>query len=261
MTSLLLIMVLATLPACSTDTGISAQVSNDNINEKIASLPIFPVDVTDQAGRDEGHDILIRELGIMQDKLSATHSELIENRTELSATKNELSITKDKLRETEVEVSDTFITLREVETKLAEADKMQNQYDAMIAGTVEIIKEADVEQALFKIVNQERKSAGLNELIWNGGLYSCADSNNRKMSETKSLEQPECPSLEQVFWFLGYGTSDRITNTALLAWKNNPYSYKQNVLNSKAVSGAVAVYKSEEILYITFLCYTNAPSR
>ena len=76
------------------------------------------------------------------------------------------------------------------------------------------------------------------------------------MAETHTLQQPECPSFQQVFWFLGYGTTDRIANIALKVWKDNLYSYKQNVLN-KAVYGAVAVYKSEEILYITYISYID----
>ena len=162
-----------------------------------------------------------------------------------------------------------FFPPTHIQSKLAEADIMQahykelitqceeskEQYDAIIEEAVEI-NEEDVEQAVFELVNQERKDNGLNELIWQEGLYSCARSNNLKMAETKTLQNPECPSFQQVFWFLGYGKTDRIANTALKIWKDNLYSYEQNVL-SKAVYGAVAVYKPEEILYITYVAYVD----
>jgi len=224
----------------------------------------------------EGHDILKKELSAIQSELSATESELRATESELNSTQRELSTTQSELSATESGLRATQNELRAAETevtwlqrKLTEANIMQahyeelitkceeskQQYDAIIEGTVEISEE-DVEQAVFALVNQERKNNGLNELIWQEGLYSCARSNNLKMAETKTLQSPECPSFQQVFWFLGYGTTEGIANAALKIWKDNLYSYNQNVL-SEAVNGAVAVYKSEDILYITYVAYVD----
>lgn len=241
-------------------------------------IVIFSVLACAPKATGQGYDMLKKEFSAIFDELGATQGELQEAKEEIRATENELSGTKNKLSSIESTLTDKLTNIKELKSKLAEADieqdkylsqyeelsiqyeELKEQYDANVKGTTEINGE-DVGQELFKLVNQERKNNGLSELIWNDGLYKCAQANNRNMSETKSLVSSECPSLQQVFWFLGYGTSDRIANVALLAWKNNPYSYKQNVLNSNAVNGAVAVYKSEEILYINFLCYTDIPSR
>jgi uncharacterized protein YkwD len=224
----------------------------------------------------QGQDILKSELSTIQSELSATRSELSATRSELSATENELSATQSELSTTESELSATRSELiaakkelASLQSQLAEADIKQaqyeelltqceeskEQYEAITEGTVEITEE-DVEQSIFKLINQERKDNGLNELIWQDGLYSCARSNNLKMAETKDLQNPECPSFNQVFWFLGYGTAEQIANTALTTWKNNLYSYTQNIL-SKSAYGAVAVYRSEDILYITYVAYTD----
>jgi len=234
---------------------------------------------------DRGYNILKRELSTTQDELSAVKSELQITKEKLSTAQNELNVTQNKLDKTEKELTGTVMELFETREKMAEADivktryeelntkyrelnikyeELKQQYDAILAGTegiTEVTNEADIEQALFELINKERENNGLSALEWNSGLYSCAKLNNREMSETKSLVYSECPSFQQVFWFLGYGTSDRIANVTLMAWKNNSYSYKQNVLNSDVVNGAVAVYKSEEILYITFMCYTDIPYR
>jgi len=248
-------------------------------------IVIFSVFACAPKATGQWDGVLKKEFNAIFDELGATQGELQEAKEEIRATKNELSETKNKLSSTENTLTDKLTNIKELKSKLAETDieqdkylsqyeelsiqyeelkeqheELKEQYDANVKGTTEINGE-DVEQELFRLVNQERKNNGLSELTWNDGLYSCANANNQKMSETKSLVSPECPSFQQVFWFLGYGTSDRIANVALLAWKNNSYSYKQNVLNSNAVNGAVAVYKSEEILYITFLCYTDIPFR
>ena len=229
---------------------------------------------------NRGYDILKRELSTIQTELSAIQSELQSTKEKLSTAQNELNATKSKLNKTEEKLSSTLMELLETKEKLAEAyivktkyeelnakyqelnikyEELKQQYDAILAGTegsTEVINEADTEQALFELINKERENNGLSALEWNGGIYSCAKSNNREMSETKSLVDSECTSFQQVFWFLGYGTADRIAETALTAWKNNQYSYTQNVLNSANI-GAVAVYESEGILYISFLCYKD----
>ncbi|MFC2032941.1 CAP domain-containing protein [Chloroflexota bacterium] len=222
------------------------------------------------------------ELSSTQSELSSTQSELRAIQRELSAIQRELSAIQSELSTTQTELSATYSELSSTQTsaereltslksKLAEADIMQaqfkelsskyeglkKQYDAIIEGegTAEIDEEG-IERAVFELINQERINNGLDELIWHGGLYSSARTNNNKMAETGTLQHPEDPSFIQVFWFLGYGTADSIANTALKMWKDNLYSYKQNVLNN-AVYGAVSVYKSEEILYITYISYID----
>ena len=139
-------------------------------------------------------------------------------------------------------------------------DELKEEYDNNIKETLEI-NEEDIEQELFKLVNEERTNAELDELIWNEGLHSSAQGNNRKMAEAKSIVPGEGLSYQQVFWFLGNGKAERIASAALQAWQNNPYSYNQNILTDISTHGAVAAYKSEDILYITFESFTDAPTR
>ena len=227
------------------------------------------------------YDTLKEEVNAVFDELSTAQSELLEVKRELNATFSELNKTRDKLSSTESTLTDKLADIHELKNQLAEADikrdkylsqyeklnikynelkaqyaELQALYDANVTGTTDI-NEKDVEQELFKLVNQDRKSNGLPELIWNGGLYISAEGNNWKMAETKALQHSETPSFQQVFWFLGNGTSERIASATLLSWQNNAYSYKQNVLNKSAIYGAVAALKSEEILYITFISTTD----
>jgi uncharacterized protein YkwD len=224
--------------------------------------------------------ILENELRAMQVELNETDSELQATKNKLIAAQSELDATQRELSTTEKKLNDTFIeagiktqyeelsfkyeqlTVRykELDTKY---QALEQQYDDVLAGTAEIgeiVNEADIEQALFGLINEERQNNGFSPLIWNDGLYSSARNNNSRMQEAKSFLTSECPSFQQAFWFLGYGTADKIANTTLMVWKNNQYSFRQNVLN-KATIGAVAVSESEGILYIDFLSYTDVASR
>jgi len=244
-------------------------------------MVIFSVVACTPKAAGQGYDVVKKEVNAVFDELSAAQSELLEAKRELNATLDELNKTRDKLSSTESTLTDKLADIYELKNQLQEADTEQDKYlsqygklsarykeleaqyeelkelyDANVTGTTDI-NEKDVEQELFKLVNQDRKSNGLTELIWNGGLYISAEGNNWKMAETKALKHSDRPSFQQVFWFLGNGTTDRIASVTLLSWQNNSYSYKQNVLNSTAIYGAVAALKSEEILYITFISCTD----
>jgi len=130
-------------------------------------------------------------------------------------------------------------------------EELSKEYDILIEGTVEI-NEEDVEQAVFKLVNQERTNNGLDELMWGDNLYRWARTNSRSMATNKRLEYIEYLGWQDIFWATGYGTADRMANAALTVWKNRQ-QYERNFLSVGANYCAVAVYKSGEIFYITYV--------
>jgi len=132
-----------------------------------------------------------------------------------------------------------------------EFEELSEQYDIMIKGTAQINAE-DIEQAVFKSVNQKRTNNGLDELIWGENIYKWAIANSRSMATNKRTEYSEYPSWQEVFWATGYGTADRIANAALNIWKNTVH-YDLNFLNRGAIYGTVAVHQSGEIFYITYI--------
>jgi len=224
------------------------------------------------AANHQGYDILKKELTRTQSELNTTISELQEAKKELNAntsklreTEKELNEIKSELQTARSESDDALAQLEASQDKLAEFDSLKAQYEGLNAKYKELVKdieeptldinEQEIEQVLFQLINEERLNNGLDELIWNDGLYSCARGNNINMAKTKALQTADCLSWQQVFWFLGYGTTDKIANLALAAWKNNEYSYTKSILSDSAVYGSVAVYTSEEIVYITFLDY------
>ncbi|MFA5317333.1 MAG: CAP domain-containing protein, partial [Dehalococcoidales bacterium] len=130
-----------------------------------------------------------------------------------------------------------------------EHDALRRDYDLLTAAE---ISAGDVEQMLFDLINQERIAGGRAELAWGKNLYSYAISNSRNMAANQSHEQSSYASWQDVHWAAGYRTADDLVNATMIIWQNSP-QYQQNILNAVPTYGAVAVYQSGDIFYITYM--------
>ncbi len=197
--------------------------------------------------------------------------------SELSETQSQLALLQSDLDEAEIlqaeydELSDNYDVVR---SELAEAeilqakydelgvkydelgakyDELSRQYNVLVEGTADISEE-DVEQAVFELINQERRDNGLNELEWNRSLYSWAKSHSRDMAARKRLETSDYDVWQEVLRAAGYSTVDRLAGAALIIWRDS-VNYERSLLVTGATVGAVAAYKSGEVFYITYFAH------
>jgi peptidoglycan hydrolase CwlO-like protein len=187
------------------------------------------------------HDAAGSEIEILQAKYEELSTDYEDSSKQFDAVNSELETMQAKYEELSThdeELNEQF-------------QKLSEQYDIIMEGTAEI-DEADIEQAVFELVNEERVENGLNEREWGKNLYKWAIANSRNMATNKQLEYTEYIGWQDVFWATGYGTADRIANAALTIWKNHRY-YERNFLNAGDHYCAVAVYKLGEIFYITYV--------
>jgi len=227
------------------------------------------------------YDRMSNELSAIQSQLGSLQDELAETET-LKAQNEELNKQYDTLKSesdtlkakyeglgTEYEeLNQQYDTLKseydtlkaeyedlstEYEELDTEYEELSKQYNAIIEETVEIINEEDLEQAIFELINQERKDNGIDELLWGKNIYKFAMSNSRDMAIKNRLSYSDYGAYQQVFWATGYDNADSIANAALLIWKNEQ-RYEKTFLNTVMVYGAVGVYKSGEIFYVTYIC-------
>jgi len=134
----------------------------------------------------------------------------------------------------------------------AKYEDLEKKYDVLKEGPA-VITEEGVGLAILELINQDRKNNGLNELLWGKNLYVYAERNSRTMAEKAEYRYSEHTSWQEVFWAAGYSTVDSIANGALLVWRSNSYRYEHSILNDRYKYGAVAVYKSGDIFYITYI--------
>jgi len=247
--SILLVIALFSVPSCA------PTVSQEEYDRVSNELSAIQSQVESLQGKLTEAEILKAHNEELNRQYAAVKSE----RETMQAKYEELSTEYEELNKQFDTVKSEFETMQaKYEELSAEYEELNNkyeelskQYDILTEEPAEI-NEEDVEQAVFKLVNQERKDNGLNELIWGGNLYKWAMANSRNMATNKRYEYSDYASWQEVHWAAGYSTTDEIANGALIIWKNG-LQYERNIINKVATYGAVAVYKSGEIFYITYI--------
>lgn len=223
-------------------------------------MALFSVLSCAPAISQQEYDQVTGELSETQGKLASLRSELAEAEI-LQAEYDELSDNYDAVRsELEImqaEYDEVGVKYDELSAKYddlnTEYDELSSQYNILVEGTANISEE-DVEQAVFELINQERRDNGLDELEWNHSLYLWAKSHSRDMAARKRVELSDYDVWQDVWRATGYSTVDRLTSATLTIWKDS-VNYERTLLVKGATVGAVAVYKSGDIFYITYFAH------
>jgi len=200
--------------------------------------------------------------GISEEAYNAVKSERDAVQAQVTNLQSEASAMQaeyDGLQADYDEVKSEFETLQaEHEELSAENDELKvrneelsEQLGILVEETGEII-EADVEQAVFELANQERVDNGLEALEWGKYLYKTAIANSRDMAESGQLEYPSRAAGKEIHRAAGYSTADGMANATLIIWRGTSH-FDVNFLVKGARYGAVGVYKSGDIFYITYM--------
>jgi len=206
--------------------------------------------------------LLLVGCGISEEAYNAVKAERDAVQAQVTNLQSEASAIKaeyDSLKADYDEIKGEFETLQaEHEELSAENDELKKQNEELsqqlgipVEETGEII-EADVEQAVFELANQERIDNGLEALEWGKYLYKTAIANSRDMATSGQLEYPSRAAGKEIHRAAGYSTTDGMANATLIIWKGTS-NFAANFLIKGARYGAVGVYKSGDIFYITYM--------
>jgi uncharacterized protein YkwD len=244
--SMLLVIALFAIPSCAS--GVTQEEYDRVSNELRAAQNQLASLQGKLAEAEQIREVLTKQSAATKSELEAAqerYQELSDEHEELSeqfdATKNELEALQDNHEKLSAEYDD----LNEQFQELSE------QYDVIIEGRVEI-DEKDVEQALFDLINQERVNAGLEELEPGENLYKWALTNSRTMATNQREEYSDYGSWQAVYWVAGHDTPERMADDTLTVWKGRQ-EYERFFLNVTARYGAIGIYKSGDIFYITYI--------
>jgi len=247
MLSMLLVIALFSMPSCSPEVSQQEydRVSNElsAIQSQLASLQGKLAEAESLQGEyeelSERYDTLKAERETIQTKYEELNGQYEELNKQLGPMKSELETMQSDYEELN-----------------GQYEELNNKYEelseqfAVVTEEPAEVNEEDVEQALFELINQERGDNGIDELMWGKYRYKDAIAHSSYMATNKKLEYPEW-GWQEIFWATGYDTADEIANAALTVWKNRQ-QYEKAFLNRATLYGAVAVYKSGEIFYITY---------
>lgn len=230
---LLAISIVFLLGAFSCGSGVS-QADYDNLKSKLSQTE--------------------SQLKALQDKLASqtgtatptiTTTQPVTQSTDLSKTIEDL---KKQIAALDTQKTAAEASLKELNTKYTE---LQKQYDALTK-PAEITAE-QVEQAIFKLINQERTSSNVTGLLWGNNLYTITRQNSQHMSETGKYEYSTWGFYQQIFMAASYGSVDGIARGAVQVWKINQYQFEHGILSKAFKYGAVGAYKQGDVVFITFM--------
>jgi uncharacterized protein YkwD len=245
--SVLLLVILLSVASCAPTVS---QQEYDRVSNELSAIQSQLESLQNKLAETELLQVKYEELSKLYDTVNSQWETMQTQYEELNTRYEELNKHFDAVEnEFEATKSQHEQLSTEYEELNQQFEELSGQYEIIMQG-IATINEEDIEQAVFELINQERINSGLDELTWGIYLYKSALANSRNMAINKRLEYPDF-GWQEVFWATGYGTADGIASAALVVWKNR-LQYETNFLNKVTNHGAVGVYKSGEIAYITY---------
>jgi archaellum component FlaC len=245
---MLLVMVLFSVPSCA------PTVSQDEYDRVSNELRAIQSQLSSLQGKlaeaellETQYKELLNQFNTVKSEFETLQTAYEESSAEYEELNEQFDTVKSGFETMQTEYEELSVEYEELNEQFEELSK---QYDVLAEEPAEIIEE-DLEQAIFQLVNQDRKNNDLDEMDWGKYLYKDAFAHSRRMATTKRLEYPEF-GWQEVYWAVGHRTTDMMANAAFTVWQNR-LQYERNFLNATTKYCAVGVYKSGEIFYITYL--------
>jgi uncharacterized protein YkwD len=246
----ILSMLLATMGALSCASGAS-QEEYDRVNSELLALQ-------SQMATMQGKLAEAQLVQTQNEALGKQYEAMKGEFDALQADYEELSNKYEDMSEQYNTTMSQFEALQaDYEALSDEYEEMSEQYEILTKGAAkaeaaaEFSKE-DVEQAIFKQINQERIDNGVAELEWGVNIYKWAKENSFNMATNKRYEYSSYASWQEILWAAGHNSAESIANAAMIVWRDS-LQYERNMINTVATYGAVGVYESAGIYYITFI--------
>ncbi|MFC2067159.1 CAP domain-containing protein [Chloroflexota bacterium] len=247
--SMLSIIILLSMLNCA------PSISQEEYNSMMSELSDTKNQVTtlkDKLAEAAAIEGQYQDLNIEYEELRKQHDARIDEIQTIKSELDELNTAYEQLKEQD----DARITdIQAIQAKYDELNEgfevLKGQYNSIIQDTVFSVEEID--QAIYELINQERKNSGVDELEWGKNLYTWAKENSREMAEKGQYKYSDWASWQEILVTSGHKTLDDIANGALNIWKTNDYRYRYHIINTQSKYGAVATYKLGEIYYITYM--------
>ena len=244
--SVLLVISLFTAISCSTPIS---QENIDKINEELSEAQSQLQEKVAEAAKLKAAN------EALQNQFDDVKSENKSLQEQYDAVKSETGASQetDELKE-QLDVSEgKYNSLEADYEKLnSEYQDLRASYKAITEAPDTAYSEQDVEQQIFQAVNEARTNNGLDELKWGTNLYKWARANSQDMAAKQDLVYSSYGAFQELYRAVGYDTAEKFTEALMTIWENGN-QYDRKFLNSGTAYGAVAVYKSGEIYYITYI--------
>jgi septal ring factor EnvC (AmiA/AmiB activator) len=223
-----------------------------------------------------GEAVTQEDYDTLKAQLSDAEVKIAEAEVEIAELEVKLEDPEQKLREQALndEIASLEAEIEELGSEIAELDEqnyiltqdkayLEDQYAELRVKYEEVqetltameqpetITEEQVENEIFRLLNEERVKAGLPEFILGKNIYQAAKQNSRAMAASGREESSSLVFYQDIFWAAGYESVDTIARGALITWKLNQYRFEHGPLLPSHTYGAVGACVSGEVVYIT----------
>lgn len=219
----------------------------------------------------EEYDTLQAQLSEAQAKVAEAEAEIAEleakqveapTEPDDQLLKDEIASLKTQIEELGIQIADLDEqndTLTQAKASLeAQYTELNTQYEELQQTLEEqaqpvTITTEQIENEIFRLLNEERVKFGVPEFIWGNTMYNAAKRNSSSMAETGRVTTSGLVLYEETFWAIYYDSVDEIAQAALLTWQANQYRFEHGALVPSNEYGAIGVYESGPVFYITFM--------
>jgi len=244
--------------------------------QKTVALLVVSIAVILCAFSCGGDAVTQEEYDTLKAKLSDAEIKFTEAKAEIAELEIKLGDPAQKLKEQSLndEIASLKAEIEELGNEITELDEqnylltqdnayLEDQYAELNEKYKELqetlaaleqpvtITEEQVENEIFRLINEERVNAGLPELVLGKNIYQEARNNSRVMATEGRVESSSLVFYQDVFWAAGYDSVESIARGALITWKLNEYRFEHGPMLPSHIYGAVGACVSGEVVYIT----------
>lgn len=245
--SIILIIVLFGMADCSPSIS---QEEYDSVKNELSDVKIKAEELQSKLDEAKITEVQYDQLNFQYQELKKQNDEQI----------NKIQAIQSDLDELNVNYNAKINEIQDMQAEYDELDQeyeeLKDQYDTIVQGNA-VFPEADINQAIFKLINQERSNNGLDVLEWGVNLYGWARQNSIAMAETGDFKYTSWLSVQAVLITAGQATLDGLVNGVMEVWKQRTHEYNPKILNTSVKYGAVAAYRSGSVYYITYVASTS----
>ena len=186
---------------------------------------------------------VLQQLEALQDKynqLNDDHTQLTSSYTQLDSDYKQLEAANQQLQSDNSKLKSDY-------------NKLQDDY-ARVTSIDGDVLEGDLEQAIFRLINESRADAGVGQLQWADSLYFWAKEQSDAMAKSHKVYLSDYSYWQDVGRMAGQATAEQMATGMMALWEEDT-NFPVDFLPADAKYAVVAVTRTGNVYYITYFAH------
>ena len=184
-----------------------------------------------------------KQLADLQDK----YNQLYNDNTQLTSSYTQLDSDYQQLETANQQLQSDNAKLK------SDYNQLQDDY-AKVTSVDGNVLEGDLEQAIFRLINEKRADAGVGQLQWTDSLYFWAKEQSNAMAQSHKVYLSDYSYWQDVGRMAGQATAEQMANGMMTLWEEDT-NFPVDFLPADAKYSVVAVTRTGNVYYITYFAH------